>query len=198
MRSQTRMLASNGMRLASELRSPLLPALALVGVTLFFAGDPGISVLPWIGIAALVLLIVLFATQGVPGGTVVFVPLALFAAWCAISVAWSVEPDRSWAYANRTFVYLAFALIGAYLGRETRRLLYGFSALLSALCVWTLRRQGGAGAARGIRAVRAADRADRLLERARAARRHRAADRALPGDAGCVSQGRSSSTAGSW
>jgi O-Antigen ligase len=132
------MLASNGMRLASELRSPLLPALVLVGVTLFFAGDPGLSALPWIGIAALVLLLVLFATQGVPRGAVVFVPLALLAAWSAVSVAWSIEPDRTWAYANRTFVYLAFALIGAYLGRETRRLLYGFSALLGALCIWSL------------------------------------------------------------
>ncbi len=136
--SQTRMLASNGMRLASELRSPLLPALVLVGVTLFFAGDPGLSGLPWIGIAALVLLVVLFATQGAPGGAVVFVPLGLFAVWCAVSVSWSIEPDRSWAYANRTFVYLAFALIGAYLGRQTTRLLYGFSALLGALCAWSL------------------------------------------------------------
>jgi O-Antigen ligase len=136
--SQTRMLASNGMQLASELRSPLFPALVLVGAALFLADDPGLSALPWIGIAALVLLAVLFATKGLPGGLVVFVPLGLFAVWCAVSVAWSIEPDRTWAYANRTFVYLAFALIGAYLGRETRRLLYGFSALLGALCVWSL------------------------------------------------------------
>ena len=26
------------------------------------------------------------------------------------SIAWSIEPDRSWDYANRAFVYLAFAL----------------------------------------------------------------------------------------
>jgi O-antigen ligase len=141
-RSQIRMLASKGMRLASELRSPLLPALVLVGVAFFFAADPGIdpgsSNLTWIGLAAVVLLVVLFATQGLPDGLVVLVPLALLAVWCAATVAWSVEPDRSWDYANRTFVYLVFALIGAYLGRDLKRLLYGFSILLGAVCVWSL------------------------------------------------------------
>ena len=65
-------------------------------------------------------------------------PLAALAVWCAVSIAWSTEPDRSWSYANRTFVYLAFALVGALLGAEPRRLLYGFSALLGAVCVWSL------------------------------------------------------------
>ena len=132
------MLASQGMRLAQELRSPLLPALALVAASLFLAHDPGTGSLPWLGLAALVLVGWLFATQKPPGGTFVFLPLAAFAAWCALSVAWSIEPDRSWSYANRTIVYLAFALIGAYLGTESRRLLYGFSALLGAVCVWSL------------------------------------------------------------
>jgi O-Antigen ligase len=132
------MLASNGMRLAHELRSPLFPALALVAASLFLAHDPGTGSLPWLGLAALALVGWLFATQSPPGGTVVFLPFAAFAVWCALSVAWSIEPDRSWSYANRTIVYLAFALIGAYLGAESRRLLYGFSALLGAVCVWSL------------------------------------------------------------
>ena len=56
-----------------------------------------------------------------------------------LSIAWSVEPDRSWDYANRTLVYLAFALVGAYLGARRRAgSLYGFSVLLGAVCVWAL------------------------------------------------------------
>ncbi len=109
------MLASNGMRLARELRSPLTPALALAAFALFYSRDPGTASLPWLGLAAFVLVGVLFATQSPPNGAVVFVPLAALAVWCALSIAWSVEPDRTWSYANRAFVYLAFALVGAYL-----------------------------------------------------------------------------------
>jgi hypothetical protein len=126
------------MRLARELRSPVVPALALVAASLFFAHDPGTGSLPWLGLAALVLVGWLFATQPPPGGAIVFVPLVAFACWCALSIAWSIEPDRTWSYANRTFLYLAFALIGAYLGAEVRRLLYGFSIVLGAVCVWSL------------------------------------------------------------
>ena len=132
------MLASKRMRPARELLSPLTFALALVAGALFLAHDPGDSAIPWLGIGALALVGALFATRGPPRGLVILVPLAGLAAWCAISIAWSVEPDRSWSYANRTAVYLAFALVGALLGAEPRRLLYGFSALLGAVCVWSL------------------------------------------------------------
>jgi hypothetical protein len=126
------------MRTARELSSPLTLALVLVGAALFFAHDPGDSSLPWLGIGALVLLGVLFATRAPPEGLVALVPLAALAVWCAVSISWSIEPDRSWSYANRTFVYLAFALVGAFLGAEPRRLLYGFCGLLGAVCVWSL------------------------------------------------------------
>ena len=132
------MLASNGMRLARELRSPLFPALVLAAAAIFFARDPGSASLPWLGVAAFAFVGVLFATQSPPNGAVVFAPLAALAVWCALSVAWSVEPDRSWGYTNRAFVYLAFALVGAYLGRDLRRLLLGFSGLLGAVCIWAL------------------------------------------------------------
>ena len=115
------MLASNGMRLARELRSPLAPALALVAASLFLAHDPGTGSLPWLGLAALVLVGWLFATQAAPDGCV---RLRAFRRasplWCALSIAWSIEPDRTWSYANRTFVYLAFALVGAHLGTGPR------------------------------------------------------------------------------
>jgi hypothetical protein len=126
------------MRAVRELSSPLTLALVLCGAALFFARDPGDSRLPWLGIAALVLAAFLFATRSPPDGLVALVPLAALALWLAVSVAWSVEPDRSWSYANRTFVYLAFALVGAYLAADPARLLYGFSILLGAVCIWSL------------------------------------------------------------
>jgi len=132
------MLASNGMRAARELGTPLTLALVLVGATLFFARDPGDTRLPWLGLAALVLAGVLFATRSPPDGLVALAPLAALGIWCAASIAWSSEPDRSWSYSNRTFVYLAFALVGAYLAAEPRRLLYGMAGLLGAVCVWSL------------------------------------------------------------
>ena len=53
-------------------------------------------------------------------------------------MAWSLDPDRSWNYTNRTFVYLAFACLGALLGEQPRRLLYGLSVLLGVVCIWAL------------------------------------------------------------
>src|SRR5215469_18364188 len=89
--SQTRMLASMRMRAARELLSPLTLALVLCGAALFFAQDPGDSRLPWLGIAALVLAGVLFATRSPPDGLIGLVPLGALALWCAISIAWSLE-----------------------------------------------------------------------------------------------------------
>jgi hypothetical protein len=121
-----------------ELLSPLSLALLLAGAALFFSHDPSDSSIPWLGIAALVLAGVLFATRSPPDGLLALVPLALLAVWMAASISWSVEPDRSWDYANRTLVYVAFALVGAFLGADPKRLLYGFSILLGAVCVWSL------------------------------------------------------------
>jgi hypothetical protein len=132
------MLASNGMAARRELGSPLTLALLLAGAALFFAHDPGGSTVPWLGIAALVLAGSLFATRSPPDGLIALAPLALLAAWLAASIAWSAEPDRSWDYTNRALVYLAFALVGAFLGADARRLLYGFAILLGAVCVWSL------------------------------------------------------------
>ena len=55
-----------------------------------------------------------------------------------MSVAWSIQPDRSWAYANRAFVYLAFALLGVFVADRLKELMYGLAALLGAVCVWAL------------------------------------------------------------
>ena len=100
-----------------------------------------------------------------------------------VSVAWSIEPDRSWAYANRGLVYLAFALVGAFAADRLKELMFGLRGDPRRRLRLVARRQGAAVAVRGLRPHRPAARAGRLLERARAARRDRAADRALPRDA---------------
>ena len=133
------MLASNGMRLARELRSPLFPALAPGGCRDLLRPRSRVGriavardrrVRPRRGAVR--------NPEPARRCWCVFTPLVALAAWCALSVAWSVEPDRSWDYTNRAFVYLAFALVGAYLARDISRLLYGFSGLLGVVCVWAL------------------------------------------------------------
>jgi O-Antigen ligase len=122
------------MKAARELWSPLGAALALTAAVCFFDS----RTLPWTATAAILLAAFFVATRGLPPGSVLLLPLAALAVWCALSVAWSIEPDRSWDYANRTFVYLAFALIGVQLAGRTRELAVGLAALLGALCVWSL------------------------------------------------------------
>ena len=122
------------MKAARELWSPLGAALALTAGVCFFDS----RTLPWAGTVAVLLAALFVATRGLPPGSVLLLPLAALAVWCALSIAWSIEPDRSWDYANRTFVYLAFALIGVQLAGRTRELALGLAAVLGALCVWSL------------------------------------------------------------
>jgi hypothetical protein len=126
------------MRAAIEPRLPLAAALAVSAAALFFGGGSGDGSLLWLGAAAGLLALVLAATQPLPGRLVVLAPLAALAAWCAVSVVWSIGPDRSWTYANRSFVYLAFAVVGAFVAAQIRQLFFGFAALLGAVCVWSL------------------------------------------------------------
>jgi hypothetical protein len=126
------------MRAAIEPRLPLAAALAVSAAALFFGGGSGDGSLVWLGAAASLVALVLAATQPLPGRLVVLAPLAALAVWCSVSVAWSIGPDRSWAYANRAFVYLAFALVGAFLATQIRQLFFGFAALLGAVCAWSL------------------------------------------------------------
>ena len=132
------MLASRSMRAAAQQWSPLVAALVLTAAALFFGGGSGDGSLPWLGGAAIVLALVFAATRPLPGGLLPFAPLAALAVWSALSVAWSIEPDRSWAYANRGLVYLAFALVGAFAADRIRELMLGLAAILGAVCVWSL------------------------------------------------------------
>jgi hypothetical protein len=126
------------MRAAAQWWSPVVAALALSAAALFFGGGSGDGSLPWLGGAAIVLALVFAATRPIPGGLWPLAPLALLAVWSAVSVAWSIEPDRSWAYANRGFVYLAFALLGAFAADRLKELLVGFAAILGAVAAWSL------------------------------------------------------------
>src|SRR5579864_9171662 len=102
------MLLSRRMRVTRQLLSPLGPALALSAAAFFFGGGASGGSLPWIGGAAVLVAVVLAAVYGAPRGVLALLPLAALVGWCAASIAWSIEADRSWAYTNRAVVYLVF------------------------------------------------------------------------------------------
>jgi O-antigen ligase len=130
------MVASRHMRATRDL--PLAVALALTTFAVFFGGGPGNGALPWLGGAALLAIVVLLATRGVPSGWQALVPLALLTCWIAITIAWSALPDRSWDYANRALVYLLFAALGLWVAARTRALALGFMAIFGAVLAWSL------------------------------------------------------------
>jgi O-Antigen ligase len=143
---------------AGLLRGAAAPGPALLlgsGVLLAFAllGGDGSSYgsLVWIGALALLAAGVLLALSlwGVlpwprldGAGLLCVVLLAALVVWIGLSVLWSVAPDRSWEYANRGLVYLAFLVIGLVVGAVDRRAVQaaavGLAALLAAVMVWAL------------------------------------------------------------
>jgi hypothetical protein len=121
------------------IREPSLAApLVLVTLGLFFGGGPVDGPVTWLGAGAIVALLALLALRGVPGGWPAVVPLAALAVWCALSIAWSWLPDRSWDYANRTAVYALFAMLGLYAAGRTRDLARGLAAAFGAVIAWSL------------------------------------------------------------
>jgi len=75
-------------------------------------------------------------------GAVCLGALSLFVLFNALTIRWSVAPDRSWAYANRAFAYLMFALVGllgAGVLRRPMRLTAAVLALaIAAAVAWAL------------------------------------------------------------
>jgi len=117
-------------------------AVALCFAALFLSGGSSQSRLFWIGAAAVIVAAVGWAVRP-PAlsrrALVFFLSFAAFVLWQAASIAWSIQPARSWDYTNRSLVYLAFAAVGALLGgTPARKLAYAASALLGALFVWAL------------------------------------------------------------
>jgi hypothetical protein len=128
----------------AAVRGALAPgaAAALCFAALFLSAGSSQSRLFWIGTAAVLVAAIGWAVQppALPRAAVVFfAAFALFVGWQYASIAWSIESARSWDYANRSLVYLAFAGVGALLGGVApRRLAYAAAALLGALFVWGL------------------------------------------------------------
>ena len=128
----------------AAVRGALAPAAAaaLCFAALFLSAGSSQSRLFWIGTAAVVVAAIGWALRPptLPRPAIVFFSaFALFVAWQYASIAWSIQPARSWDYANRSLVYLAFAAVGALLGGVApRRLAYGAAALLGALFAWAL------------------------------------------------------------
>jgi tetratricopeptide (TPR) repeat protein len=55
-----------------------------------------------------------------------------------LTIAWSVAPDRSWAYLNRGLVYLALAVLGLFVATLVRRPATWTAGLVAALCFGVL------------------------------------------------------------
>lgn len=122
----------------------------LAAVSTLFSMGSSNGRLVWIGLAALVVAGALAAGAflGLPrpapareAGAALGL-LAAFVAWNAVSVLWSIEPDRSWDYFNRGLVYFTLAVVGVAVGsfvpRATRAWAYVLAAALALPLGWAL------------------------------------------------------------
>jgi O-antigen ligase len=151
------MLASLLVRAAAELDAgPTPQAAAVVAVAgavsfcaVFFGGGFDDAPLVWIGgltlvfaaaLAAATLVGLLPTPHLVPSAAVFLGCLFGLALWAGASTLWSVSPDRSWTYANRTLVYAAFALVGVLIARLAPRttIAAGAALLLGLVIGWAL------------------------------------------------------------
>jgi tetratricopeptide (TPR) repeat protein len=126
-------------------------AVALVAAALFFSGGSRLGPLAWIGTfailaAGVVIAAALWALLPLPAlgrEGVAFVALATaLAGWIGASIVWSAAPDRSWDYFNRSFVYLAFAVLGLFVAaldeRAPRRIAGVCAVLFTGVALWAL------------------------------------------------------------
>lgn len=116
---------------------------ALVAAALFAADGSSDSRLFWIGLAALAVAAAASVVRppALTGTSAALLGLLVaFALWQAISITWSIEPDASWRYANRTLVYLAFAAAGVVVGSAVPRtwIAAGLGALLTVVLLVAL------------------------------------------------------------
>ena len=183
-------------------RGAALPAAALAFAALFLSNGSSQSRLFWIGSAAVIVAAVGWTVRppALPRrAKVFFVLFAAFVLWQGASIAWSIEPSRSWDYANRSLVYFAFAAVGALLGRDRlhppRRRGGGAARRVVPLGAGG---EGDPGSLLGLRPPRAPALPARVLERARAACGRVGSDRALAAPPRPCSQVRCCCTSRSW
>jgi hypothetical protein len=118
----------------------------LVAVCVLFSSGSSGGRLAWLGLGALCLAAVLgvAALAGLPRpalsreALVALGFLVAFVAWTGVSVIWSIEGDRSWAYLNRGLAYTAFAVVGLALGPCVRRWSYVLAGVLALPLGWAL------------------------------------------------------------
>ena len=115
---------------------------ALAALAVFAGGGSSDDSIVWIG--SMVLILACGAAAAALAGVLPFprtsrvgawslALLAAFVLWQGASVYWSLAPDRSWDYFNRSLVYLAFAVAGVFAGALcSRRAAAGALALIIA------------------------------------------------------------------
>ena len=128
----------------------LLVGAFLTGLALFWSDGSSYGPLVGIGVLALVaagvgLALAFWPVLTLPrldGIGLAF--LALFAAltvWIGLSILWSVEPDRTWEYFNRSAVYGAFVVVGLLCASAPRAVEWaagGAAVLFGAVILWAL------------------------------------------------------------
>jgi O-antigen ligase len=135
------------------MRTGALALLATAGVllaaSLFFGGGSEVGAVAWIGGGAVLVAVAAGAAAlwGVlPAPAIGREGLAFaglvggFVAWNAVTILWSAAPDRSWEYFNRGLVYIAFAVVGAFVGSAVapRIVVWLLGGLIGATCLWAL------------------------------------------------------------
>jgi hypothetical protein len=124
-------------------RALALGTATLVALALFFGSGTDTTRLAWIGGLAAILWAIAAATLPAPRLTraawAFFALLAAFGLWSALSILWSLAPDRSWDAANRVFAYAAVAALGTYVARlGSERVAAAATVLLGAVAGWAL------------------------------------------------------------
>ena len=136
-----------------SMRTGALALLATAGVllaaSLLFGGGSSLGPVAWIGAGAVL------AAAGACGAALwgllpapalgreglAFAGLAGgFVAWNGVTILWSAAPDRSWDYFNRGLVYLAFGVVGAFVGSAVapRIVVWLLGGLIGATGLWAL------------------------------------------------------------
>ena len=135
------------------MRASALALVATAGVllaaSLLFGGGSSEGPVAWIGGAAVLAAAAagcaaLWGVLPVPAigreGLVCAGLAAAFVVWNAVTILWSSAPDRSWGYFNRGLVYLAFGVVGAFVGSAVapRIVAWLVGGLVTATCLWAL------------------------------------------------------------